>query len=212
MTTPPKEFSWKQKYSKIALALGLCLSLGIFPMLLGVSSHKSVLATKDSSSSVKSAKNGSWTFSHVRLETTAASLNIAGIMRYMSGIHTETPSFASPPPPTSTPPAPPTASVPLTSTSGICEPPYDPSDGTGVTCAEYLAWSRVSLCESGGWGTANYAQGPNYFGNLGISSAAWDEYGSGFDRSSSSPDIQIIVAERIEGDAVVPDQGDCVGW
>jgi len=86
---------------------------------------------------------------------------------------------------------------------------WNPNDGTGVTEAQFAAWSKVAVCEEGSW--ANYQEGPNYYGSLGISSAAWDEYGQGVGRVDATPDQQIEVALRIQSQA--PDQaGTCSGW
>lgn len=102
--------------------------------------------------------------------------------------------------------------VPVTTPTQTSSPgdAWDSTDGTGVTLAQFQAWSRVATCEEGSWG--NYSEGPNYFGSLGISSAAWDEFGDGIDRTSATPDQQILVAERIEGNGSVPDQNGCAGW
>ena len=57
----------------------------------------------------------------------------------------------------------------------------------------------------------HYAEGPNYYGNIGLSSAAWDEYGAGVDRTSATPDQQILIGEAIVG-ADTPDQDGCASW
>ena len=76
-------------------------------------------------------------------------------------------------------------------------------------------WDRVAMCEEGGWGPGDlqhpgYQHGPTYFGNLGISAPAWDEYGGGIDRNNATPAEQVMVAERIQSNP--PDQNGCAGW
>jgi len=87
--------------------------------------------------------------------------------------------------------------------SGDCGPPYDPTDGTGVTCAQFLEWSQVAVCEEGGWVGADSADYPD---SLGISAANWRDKGG---TSDVAPDAQIVVAQRIQTDP--PDQGRCNG-
>ena len=111
-----------------------------------------------------------------------------------------------PPPLPSTPQVPvsvPTPTPTVVSASGDCGPPYDPTDGTGVTCAEYLAWSQVAVCEEGGWVGSS---GSAYPDSLGISAANW--WGNG-GTDDVSPDAQILVALRIQTNP--PDQGRCTG-
>ena len=97
----------------------------------------------------------------------------------------------------------PTTTPTVVSASGDCGPPYDPTDGTGVTCAEYLAWSQVAVCEEGGWVGSS---GSAYPDSLGISAANW--WGNG-GTDDVSPDAQIVVALRIQTNP--PDQGRCTG-
>jgi len=109
-------------------------------------------------------------------------------------------------PPTTTPtvaPLVPTTTPTAVSASGDCGPPYDPTDGTGVTCAQYLAWSQVAVCEEGGWVGAS---GSAYPDSLGIDATNW--WGNG-GTSDVSPDAQIVVALRIQTNP--PDQGRCTG-
>ena len=122
----------------------------------------------------------------------------------------------SPPAPTTTTtaPAPPqpapqpvpavTQAPPPPTTPGDCGGHEgNPDDGTGVTCAEYLAWSQVAVCEEGGWVGAS---GSAYPDSLGINATNW--WGNG-GTDDTSPDAQIVVAERIQTDP--PDQGGCNG-
>lgn len=74
----------------------------------------------------------------------------------------------------------------------------------------YSEWSRVAVCEEGGWiGYAGYA----FPDSLGIMRSAWFEYGGGADLS---PAAQIAVGERLlvaNGLAGwVPDQNGCAAW
>lgn len=71
-------------------------------------------------------------------------------------------------------------------------------------------WSRVSVCEEGGWvGYAGWA----YPDSLGISRANWFRFGGGTDLS---PGAQIKVAQALlaaNGLAGwVPDQSGCHAW
>jgi hypothetical protein len=80
-----------------------------------------------------------------------------------------------------------------------------------VTDAQRAAWSKVNVCEEGGnW----HVQGSMYQGGLGISVTNWVAYGGLRDFGpewAASPDQQIIVAMRIEGNGYVPDQYGCSG-
>ncbi len=71
------------------------------------------------------------------------------------------------------------------------------------------------MCEEGGWGPPDlyhpgYQYGPTYWGNLGISGPAWDQYGYGVDRNNATPAQQVMVAQRIQANP--PDQNGCAGW
>jgi hypothetical protein len=79
-----------------------------------------------------------------------------------------------------------------------------------VSAAERAAWQRVAVCEEGGnW----HVRGPVYSGGLGISDNNWTHYSAGLgfpvNAADATEDEQIIVAQRIEGSAYVPDQGRC---
>lgn len=82
----------------------------------------------------------------------------------------------------------------------------------------YAQWTRVAVCEEGGWVGSS---GLVYPDSLGISAANWYGNGGG---SDVSPDAEILVAIRvvdglvgqvIQGQVVyvgfVPDQGGCAG-
>jgi hypothetical protein len=87
-----------------------------------------------------------------------------------------------------TPPPPPSITVP--------QPPLD-----------YAAWTRVAICEEGGWVGAS---GPAYPNSLGIKAANWYRFGGGTD---VSPMAQILVADRLIAHyrAGMPDQDGCTG-
>ena len=76
--------------------------------------------------------------------------------------------------------------------------------GDPVTAVERAEWSRVAVCEEGGW--IGYA-GPAYPDSLGISATNWFANGG---TSDVQEDAQIKVAERIQTDP--PDQGSCAAW
>jgi len=83
--------------------------------------------------------------------------------------------------------------------------PDTPPTQTGVTPLEYAEWTRVAICEEGGWGHFGF---PAYPDSLGINATNWAAYGGGDDLS---PDAQILVAEQIQFNP--PDQdGSCASW
>jgi hypothetical protein len=92
-----------------------------------------------------------------------------------------------------------------TTTSAPATPPAAALDPSTLA-----AWSRVAVCEEGGW--IGWA-GPGYPDSLGISAANWWGYGGGADLS---PAAQIAVGQRIEAAAgapgFVPDQYGCAAW
>jgi len=112
-----------------------------------------------------------------------------------------------PPPTTTTPPPPspvtappsPTSTTTPTTSPVVPSAPEAGSDGVAE-------WTRVAVCEEGGWGQHTYGQG--YVGDLGISTPNWYAYGGG---SDLSPAAQVAVAERIDG-GYVPDGDGCTGW
>ncbi|HET7320163.1 MAG TPA: hypothetical protein VFI84_01085 [Candidatus Saccharimonadales bacterium] len=74
----------------------------------------------------------------------------------------------------------------------------------------YNAWSKVAVCEEGGWvGSSGY----NFPNSLGITRANWFANGGG---SDVSPAAQITVAERMihRLGIGIPDQNGCQpgGW
>ena len=76
----------------------------------------------------------------------------------------------------------------------------------GLSPVLLAEWTRVAVCEEGGW--IGYA-GPAYPDSLGINAANWYANGGG---SDLSPAAQIAVAQRIEGGGYVPDQSGCAAW
>ena len=93
---------------------------------------------------------------------------------------------------------PPTTLPPVTTTT---EPAAQPTD-------LYAAWTRVAVCEEGGWVGSS---GSAYPDSLGIDAQNWYAYGGG---SDVSPDAQIAVAERlIQANGMgIPDQSGCASW
>lgn len=102
------------------------------------------------------------------------------------------------PPAVSTTTASPSVPSPASSSSPTT-PPLDT-----VTPQERIEWTRVAICEEGGW--VGYS-GAAYPDSLGISAANWWAYGG---TSNVSEDAQIMVAERIQTDP--PDQDGCAAW
>jgi hypothetical protein len=93
--------------------------------------------------------------------------------------------------------APAIAEVPVTTT-------------TLITLAEQKAWNKVAWCEThGDWDM----HGVTFSGALGISNVVWLEYG-GRDFAPhaglATPQEQMVIAKRINGD-YVPDQNGCNG-
>ena len=70
-------------------------------------------------------------------------------------------------------------------------------------------WTRVAVCEEGGWIGAS---GSAYPDSLGITAANWASFGGG----SLAPLAQIAVAQRLLASVGlagwVPDQGGCAAW
>jgi len=121
-------------------------------------------------------------------------------------LHFHAPTVPTPPSPSLPPPAQSQPSAPSTTlpapapTNG-----WTPNDGTGVTWAQYVAWSRVATCEEGGW--IGWS-GPTYPDSLGVNAVNWWAAGG---TTTVSPDAQIVVAEHYAG-SWVPDQGYCASW
>lgn len=79
-----------------------------------------------------------------------------------------------------------------------------------VAVAPLAAWTKVAVCEEGGWVGRS---GPEYPDSLGITARNWKLYGGGGDYS---PLAQIAVAERLMASAgapgQIPDQHGCAPW
>ena len=105
---------------------------------------------------------------------------------------------------TTAPPAPVATTVPPTYSTATTVPPAAPS--TGLTSDAVAAWTRVAICEEGGWGQHTFGGG--YVGDLGITTSNWYANGGGADLS---PAAQVAVAQRISG-GYVPDEYGCSGW
>lgn len=97
-----------------------------------------------------------------------------------------------------------------TTTTVVTLPPTTTTSSSGLEPTTLAEWTRVAVCEEGGW--IGYA-GAAYPDSLGISAQAWQEFGGG---SDLSPAAQIAVAQRIEANAglagYVPDQYGCASW
>lgn len=80
--------------------------------------------------------------------------------------------------------------------------------------ADYAAWSRVAVCEEGGW----YAPGGNYVDALGIDDTNW--YGAGgrpqYGRLSLAQRVyEIRIADRFihkYGIGIPDSGGSCAAW
>lgn len=72
----------------------------------------------------------------------------------------------------------------------------------------YSAWTKVAVCEEGGWVGRS---GDAYPNSLGITAQNWYAFGGG---SDVSPAAQIIVAERLRASIGmdIPDQNGCAAW
>jgi hypothetical protein len=96
-----------------------------------------------------------------------------------------------------------------TSTTSTTTTTFAPTTTTTDPTA-YAAWTRVAVCEEGGWIGAS---GSAYPDSLGISAVNY--YANGGD-GDMSPAAQIAVAQRIEASAglagYVPDQSGCAPW
>ena len=85
-------------------------------------------------------------------------------------------------------------------------------DPLRITAAARERWTRVAICEEGGWRNAH---GPTYFGSLGWLQSTWDAFrGPGFPARADEASItqQIWAAQRFAGYYhLVPDQHGCTG-
>ena len=110
-----------------------------------------------------------------------------------------------------------TTEPPVTTTTVAPTPPPVPTTVPVATQAPvaasgdlYTEWTRVAVCEEGGW---IGAAGSAYPDSLGIDAQNWYANGGG---SDTSPAAQIAVAERLVASLgmpnYVPDQGGCAAW
>jgi len=80
--------------------------------------------------------------------------------------------------------------------------------------ADYMAWSRVAVCEEGGWKVAGY----DYPDSLGIDRTNYMSFGGQPQQpgpvSRRNRVLQIRVAERLRAryHISIPDQGGCAAW
>jgi hypothetical protein len=74
----------------------------------------------------------------------------------------------------------------------------------GLDPVLYAEWTRVAICEEGGWIGRSGSAFPD---SLGITAANWWSHGG---TNDVSPAAQIAVAERIQ--TWVPDQDGCAAW
>lgn len=86
---------------------------------------------------------------------------------------------------------------------------YNPNNIVGVTPGDFIAWSKVAVCEEGGdWSV----QGSLYSGGLGMLNSTWAAYG-GLEYASNAglatKEQQIAVAKKIQFNP--PDQNGCSG-
>ena len=79
---------------------------------------------------------------------------------------------------------------------------------TSVPSSALSVWTKVAVCEEGGWVGSS---GPAYPDSLGISAANWREFGG---TSDTSPAAQIAVGQRMVAalGIPVPDQAGCAPW
>ena len=87
-----------------------------------------------------------------------------------------------------------------------------PAPALLVTAAARERWTRVAICEEGGW---HNAHGPTYFGALGWLQSTWDQFRApSFPARMNEASItqQIWAAQRFAGYYhLVPDQSGCTG-
>jgi hypothetical protein len=91
--------------------------------------------------------------------------------------------------------------------SELLPPPAIPA---GVTQEDMIKWQKVAICEQGGnW----RVQGPIFSGGLGFRNYVWLAYGGGQyapNAGLATPQQQVAIAKKINGN-YVPDQNGCSG-
>ena len=108
--------------------------------------------------------------------------------------------------PTPTTAAPPPTTVPIVVPTTTPPPPVA---APALSAPDLVAaWTRVAVCEQGGWGNYGFPAYPN---SLGINAQSWAQFGGGADLSI---DAQIAVAERFRAyyGIAIPDQNGCAAW
>lgn len=100
--------------------------------------------------------------------------------------------------------------VPVTIPTAVSAPPTTTLPMPIVVATNedlYTQWSRVAVCESGGW----VVLGSLYPNSLGITASNWALYGGG---SDTSPAAQIAVAQNMIQTLgmSIPDQNGCAAW
>lgn len=118
--------------------------------------------------------------------------------------------FVAQPTTTTTPSTTTTSTTSTTSPSTTSPPATHHVSPVATSTTLYAAWSKVAVCEEGGWiGRASTF----YPDSLGINSTNWTQFGGG---SDVSPAAQIAVAMRLIAyyHASIPDQHGCQkgGW
>ena len=100
-----------------------------------------------------------------------------------------------------------TTTIATPSLKDILPPPEIPP---GVTEEDMKKWQRVAICEEGGnW----QFQGPIFSGGLGFRNYVWLANGGGQyapNAGLATPEQQVAIAKKINGD-YVPDQNGCGG-
>lgn len=107
-------------------------------------------------------------------------------------------------PTTTVTPTPTTVVAPIVATITSLPPNNPPL--TPIDLA--AAWTKVAICEEGGWGNYGF---PAYPDSLGINATNWTAAGG---TSDLSIDAQIVVAERFRAQygISIPDQNGCAPW
>lgn len=84
-----------------------------------------------------------------------------------------------------------------------------------VTPKAMAEWTKVAVCEEGGWGSRYDAHGPTYYGNLGWLDATWRTFRASWMpryMSEATPQEQVWAALQFtKRYQFVPDQNGCGG-
>lgn len=203
-------------FKKLTLTIlfSILISIGVFNLCPSASTSASpVFATssgsqgKQTTSMITKKSSDLWTWSSKVLSAQMTRrVKSAAILSTTTTLAPEEPTTESTSP-SNTTPTNATAVVPVTSppTTVTTVPPASPPSGS-----TYDEWTRVAVCEEGGWGHYGF---PNYPDSLGINAVNWYGNGGG---SDLSPAAQIAVAERVvaryASPGYVPDQNGCASW